>query len=270
MKAMTWFALALLQGAGVAWSATGNVDIYGSFNVSGSLPAFPLWSNSLTDRNGIAGSQLMFAPLLLATRETCAYGPADASGNGRITVSLKLKMADPDAGALGTVEHGFESEVLALGMPQGDAPPCRIQSSMPLWYGMGLAQANGNHYVVIGSAYMAETTTPGTQEVVWRDNSVYVIGVYKLDGTVKWRKRLTGLRGPITIPMAEMDKPFPYQGMFNLLGKSAVGDFLGNDGNAELRVASVRTGPQGALVYTYSYYDLETGGLLRKVPISVR
>lgn len=274
MKALSALAMGLTLAAEAAVAATGNVDIYGKVRLSLDYPAtsysFPLWSNSLTDRNGIAGSQLMFGSLLVATREECAYTPADAEGRASIAYTLRLKMADPDGVALGTVNHTFESNPLALGIAAGAAPACRFQSTMPVWYGAGIALANDKTYLVIGSVYSADTTIAGESELTWRDNSSYTIAVYNMDGSRRWHKRLTGLRGPVTVPMDRLDRPFPYQGMFNLLSKSAVGDFLGGDGSAEIRVASVKQGGNGGLTYTYSYYDLETGALIKKTGVTVR
>lgn len=256
--------------AGIAAAATGNVDVYGKINIAvSSTPQFPLWPATFTDRTGIDSAQLTFGHLLAATRETCTYSPADAAGKSTITYTLKLKLADPDEGVVGTFNHVFQSNPLALGFPAGSAPECSINTDMPIRYGVGVAQANGVWYLVIGSVYSAAATSATDTELTWHDNSSYTIAVYDLDGSQKWRKRLTNLRGAVTVPV-DAQPAFPYQGMFNILNKSGVGDFLGADGNAEIRVAAVKASAGGGLTYTYSYFNLETGELIRKASISVK
>ena len=53
---MTSLALAMLTFGGAADAATSNVEVYGMINsTNNSVPApFPLWHNSVSDRNGIA------------------------------------------------------------------------------------------------------------------------------------------------------------------------------------------------------------------------
>lgn len=274
MKAMTPLALALLIASGPAAAASGNVDVYGIFNVATAVPNqyFPLWHNSIADRNGVADSLLSFGSLLVGTKEDCDYSPPDESGNVTVTVTQKIKLVDSYAVPVGAITHKFTSEpVQPPSSPDpASTPVCSLNSGTPIMGNMGPAHANGSYYIVIGSAFISTTGSANENSYTVRDNSSYTFAVYNLDGSLKWRKRLTGLRGDWSFdPIVTPNPVNPYQGMIGLLHKSAVGDFLDADGNAEIRVARIKKTATG-LLYTYTYYDLETGSVLKNVSLTVK
>ena len=272
---MTSLALAMLTFGGAADAATSNVEVYGMINsTNNSVPApFPLWHNSVSDRNGIADGLLAFGPLLAGTKEECDYSPLDDNGNTVTTVTQKVRLVDTDGATIGTIIHKFTSEpVLPPTSPDPipTTPVCTINSGTPVMGNIGLAHANGSYYAVIGSVYTATTGTAIDANYTVHDNSSYTVAVYHLDGNLKWRKRLTGLRGDWSFDPGVTPNPVnPYQGMFGLLHKSAVGDFLNADGNAEIRVARVRKTATG-LLYTYTFYDLETGNVIKNVSLTIK
>lgn len=276
MKAITPLTLALLLSTGFAVANTANVDVYGIMNIaiSDTDPAtkpFPLWHNSFTDRNGTADALLSFGTLLVGTKEDCAYTPVDGDGNSTMVVTMKIKMVTTDGTALGTINHRFSSEPFQASapMPACGFPPT-TNSPPPIWTNMGIARAGGNAYIVVGTAYSALTSSFNDPTVTLHDASSYTFAVYNPDGSLKWKKRLTGLRGDWSFDSSATPNPVqPYQGMIGFLHKSAVGDFLNADGNDEIRVASVRKVPDG-LAYTYTFYDVLTGSVIKKVSFVVK